>query len=675
MGSWTVVPEKPDPLEDPTIARLVQATNESARHLYSWSVTLLALVTYVLVTLGTIDDAAILVGRATELPLLKVGVPLWLFLGASPIFILASQVNAYMQLIRLRLRVYDLTCAWKRALEEGCDDVQDEERPRSEWFFPFPPLELFLARRDLFPRPFWAFWKWEEKNFRRALLILIYVGLYVLLPLATSVLILRTSVPFHLSGLTTLNAFVVALSIAAISFLFPFWSCNQIQREGRWYFKTCVFLAVGALYVSISCTQLPEPRECANAGWLHKHLDVRGVNLTTQVPGRLDLRDRNLRCAVLAGASLEGADLRGVNLQKADLHSANLRDVSLLPKGMSRRRWESSEDRWRGLEVKSRQRESIFGDMELDCANLPTELRTDRAVLDCADLINADLSDALLVFASLRNARVSDADLQRADLTGADARGAELAWASLRAADLRGTRLDGARLDHGDLRRASLKSARLTGANLLRARLTRADLTGADLTGASLVDVEATEATFPGDRRLGRFVDLRGAQLIAAQGVAFEDSFAVRAELHRVYRASQGSQPPLILEETDGESERDFRHSDLRAAVGAIHSDACQWQLLLDPGVPCALRSTRDLYEKIARKSLQEIQGSTNRHLQTALLDTICGRSVPRLRDLEEAFQDPNLKRDLVQVLKDVSPDLLPEIADRPCAPLDGPSW
>ena len=161
-------------------------------------------------------------------------------------------------------------------------------------------------------------------------------------------------------------------------------------------------------------------------------------NLMIDMP--LDLRNANLRFAVLSRADLRFADLSRANLRSAVLSRANLRDADL-----------------------------------------------SGADLILANLIDADLRGADLSRANLRSAVLRGAVLSRADLRGANLRGANLRGADLRDADLRGANLRDANLRDADLSGADLSDADLRGANLRGA-----DLRGADLSGCKGL-ISATE--------------------------------------------------------------------------------------------------------------------------------------------------------------------------------------
>lgn len=86
--------------------------------------------------------------------------------------------------------------------------------------------------------------------------------------------------------------------------------------------------------------------------------------------------------------------------------------------------------------------------------------RGERAVLRNAILQQADLHDANLERADLAGARLSVADLMRANLKGADLRGADLWMSDMKDTVLEGTDLRGANLSEV----TNLTSSQLAGA-------------------------------------------------------------------------------------------------------------------------------------------------------------------------------------------------------------------
>ncbi len=179
-------------------------------------------------------------------------------------------------------------------------------------------------------------------------------------------------------------------------------------------------------------------------------------------------------------ADLARADLRGASLYKANLFEANLSEANLNGANLS---------------------EAI-----LNGANLS------EADLSYADLRGASLYKANLCESKLNGAALNGANLQGADLRGADLRGTDFCYADLREADLQGADLSGpigrdlddpfglgANLSHANLSwtnlsRANLKGVALQEAKLFKTDLSRANLQGADLRMADLIETNLANA-------------------------------------------------------------------------------------------------------------------------------------------------------------------------------------
>jgi uncharacterized protein YjbI with pentapeptide repeats len=165
----------------------------------------------------------------------------------------------------------------------------------------------------------------------------------------------------------------------------------------------------------------------------------------------IDLRDRDLRGALLDRAILKKADLRSAQLQGASLYGAQLQGASLFR-------------------------------AQLQGASL------DGAQLQGASLFRAQLQGASLDKAELQGASLESAELQGASLDKAELQSASLNYAQLQGASLDGAQLQGASLDKAELQGASLDFAQLQGASLEKAKLQGASLTGAFLWRAQLND-------------------------------------------------------------------------------------------------------------------------------------------------------------------------------------------
>eukprot|EP00439_Symbiodinium_sp_Y106_P089149 s1_g1685.t1 len=158
----------------------------------------------------------------------------------------------------------------------------------------------------------------------------------------------------------------------------------------------------------------------------------------------------------------------------------------------------------------------------------------DFALLESANLQEADFKNASLVGAKLNLAQLQGADLGLADfqdsilggaglqgaaLKGAQLQGADMRFAQLQGATLEFARLQGANLGHARMQGANLSFARLIGARLNQAKLQGASLAFAQIQGASFVEASLQGADLSGAR--SEAADYRGSQI---QGANFNDA-------------------------------------------------------------------------------------------------------------------------------------------------------
>jgi len=102
------------------------------------------------------------------------------------------------------------------------------------------------------------------------------------------------------------------------------------------------------------------------------------------------------------------------------------------------------------------------------------------------------------VYKNLPSDKVGWANNQYAQLNRANLQGASLIEAQLKGAHLNGANLQGAHLTLANLTGANLTGADLTGAHLEEAHLTSANLQGANLTGAYLEGADLQKANLEG---------------------------------------------------------------------------------------------------------------------------------------------------------------------------------
>lgn len=299
---------------------------------------------------------------------------------------------------------------------------------------------------------------------------------------------------------------------------------------------------------------LPEAWECVLVPYRHTHTlvgptaNLIGASFYAVADERADLRDLDLRNAVLVyadltgarmnGADLTNADLRGARLDLVDLRGANLRDANMdtfytrllaafdLPDCRGAVLWPGSRCE---LQPPTGRYAIVGPDLDLTSADLrDVDLRDLN--LGSTSLLGADLSGAELSGTEL--SYVSAFALQGECPIGLDARYRCVVeatgllaivgpvvklndnvldtyinrWTGPGAADLSGSSFDGFDLSDADATDVRLRAASLVGANLSGASLFGADLEDAVLAGALLDRCNLLGASF-------RDADLRGASL------------------------------------------------------------------------------------------------------------------------------------------------------------------
>lgn len=183
----------------------------------------------------------------------------------------------------------------------------------------------------------------------------------------------------------------------------------------------------------------------------------------------IDLAGADLSGAVLCGASLNGANLRGIRLTHSDLSDASLRGADL-----------SGADLlladFSGADLTGANLRDTISTSEKELGHVQRGPRFRDAVLREADLTgahcrNSDFSGCQLAGAVLNNADLRQANLSGNDLSDAHLAGADLSAANLARCRLRGLSLTGCQLAHADLSGADLSEADVSAANLQGANL------------------------------------------------------------------------------------------------------------------------------------------------------------------------------------------------------------
>lgn len=503
------MPDAPDP-----VAR-IDALTTNARN--TWFA-LLGVLVFVAITLMGVEHIDFYgVDRATDLPLVNVSVPTWLFFYAAPL--LVSAVYGYFHLYLIRLwdalggtpprlngeRLGDAIAPWlvtdaalhlrARMRKDNC------VRPRAmEW--PAAILNILLA---------WVFglgiliWTWVESLPARSFTMTAIAAICLLASLTMAYVSLRVmwrrmarTGQTHVAqtaretalvaGLVFLAPTLIAISHGrtsgetAVLASLDLTGASLVERPDDWlphYIARREFRATWCRREQIdACQDLGDRAGELEDEWRQRRTAERAAlkqpYWSVPHPDPIDLRGANLSGSFLAGASLRRALLDKANLALAQMEAVDLDGARMAGALLHETRLEQAD--LRGAQLQG-------------------------ATLTAANLVGAKLAGTLLVSADMLGAQMQSANLFQADLSGADMRtvqlqGADLYDATLTDANLIAADLTGANLNESDMRRtrlngtrleqASLSGVDLRGADLNRARLTDADLDGAQLQGADL---------------------------------------------------------------------------------------------------------------------------------------------------------------------------------------------
>jgi uncharacterized protein YjbI with pentapeptide repeats len=184
-----------------------------------------------------------------------------------------------------------------------------------------------------------------------------------------------------------------------------------------------------------------------------------------------NLKDAELKKAILSFSSFKKANLQGANLENASIGLANFEETNLSHANLKGVR--IFPDNQRGEELSS------FYFLS------PKQ----GAILQSANLEETNLANADLTFANLKNANLISANLQKASIGGANLEQANLSKANLEGAKMWEVNLQGASLNE-----TYLKNAIMYDANLQETKLKGTNLEGTDLNKSCLIKVYISEA-------------------------------------------------------------------------------------------------------------------------------------------------------------------------------------
>jgi uncharacterized protein YjbI with pentapeptide repeats len=437
---------------------------------------------YLGVAAGAVTHADLLLQNPVKLPFLSIELPLLAFFFVAPVLLVITHAYTLVNLALLADRVREFHKELGDQLRADLSLQPRAAKIRSVWTRQLPSniFVQFLGGPD----------EILKRGLGKTLAVILWVTLAVA-PIGLLLLLQIQFLPYHSRWITWTNRIALVGDLGLLLWL---WgkvlrirsdvsktrsSWLWLQTSGFALASVCVILFAGVI------ATIPDE-------WQEKHLSFQAsnllrrwifdgeVDLTTRrrtglfsnklvIPAfniyearkiddpkkvewkqhLIDLRGRDLRGAVLAGATLPKADLTGAQLQGASLGDAQLQGASL----------DGAQLQGTSLRAAHLQGASLYG-----------------ANLQGARLDFAQLQGALLDHAQLRGAWLGLAKLQGSSLYHAQLQGASLQGAQLQGALLSAANLQGARLDFAHLQGASLTGAELQGTNLADAPLWRAQL-------------------------------------------------------------------------------------------------------------------------------------------------------------------------------------------------------
>jgi uncharacterized protein YjbI with pentapeptide repeats len=441
---------------------------------------------YLLIAATGVTHRDLLLAHPVKLPFLNIALPLRGFFWLGPVLLLVVHIYVLVHLVLLvgKIRVFDDTL--RQEVADGEVRANLRRQLPSNIF-----VQLLAGPREVREGPI-------------GILLSLIAWLSVILgPLAVLVFFELQFLPFHDAFITWLQRLAVVIDVGVLWIL---WfvvrrtnaSGNDWRKATRQALAGLTLTSVLVIPFVFLIATFPGERLCAFANHgplrpVRKALVAGDVDLVTRrptsiwfdrlvlpdftasddarlvgeaaasaTPRNVSLRARDLRGAVLIGATLQSVDFTGSDLQDARLDYADFRHARMSCAQTS-------------LDERARS--------EYSCVKLQNAV-VNRANFAGVALGGARFEGASLEGAQLQGAWLAGAQLVGASLNGANLRGAILLRANLRGASLFRTELQGASLDYADLRAATLVQAELQGASFQVTQLQGSSLDGSDLRSA-----------------------------------------------------------------------------------------------------------------------------------------------------------------------------------------------
>ncbi len=484
------------------IAR-INALTSNARSTWLGLLSVLVFATVTLVSVEHIDFYG--TGRGTQLPLVNITVPTYLFFYAAPILIFAIYGYLHLYLIRL----------WD-ALSEA--DPRIDGTRLAEHVSPWLLTDAALALRAALRRDGCA----ERRETDWTSMVLNILMTWLATP-ALLAWIWWESMPARNSTMTAVAGLMCAFSLAMASVSLRLLIARMWERRWQppafWRITLIYFTSVGTLcaaVLTVTWARTEDPLPFLPTIPLAE-IDLQDQRLTDRPSGwlpyaiarREDLakwcqREEVTPCETDFGDDRMSDDDRRAFAEEWDIkRTAQINDLRK-PTHLNRFKVDTvpSTTETRSIQIEVLNGNSNRFAMRFIEVKVPTdENRHQRLDLRGANLRSAfvagsnltgakmtgvmaretDLEGAKLVYADLRNAELTAANLTKVKLTSAQLQEADLSWARLQEANLSGALLQGADLSFAQLQQADLTGAQLQWADISAAQMKEANLNGAQL--------------------------------------------------------------------------------------------------------------------------------------------------------------------------------------------------
>ncbi len=396
--------------------------------------------------------------------------------------------------------------------------------------------------------------------------------------------------PYHSELITGLHQVCVSISFLLIAFFF--FEIKNINQKERSFFnysmatlRVCFFLVTFTLiplfcWTVLTIPETPEENEaclpipfnilskssiikpssnkkCSKIeDFVARNLNLSGKQLTLKPAPEilakfhekknrkkllkfyvtLNLTKRNLRFANFEGADLTKADFSGAILDYVNFRRTNLQNTRWEPydyfrKGRDNQRVQFSVNtqNWEKSDIRDLLPDKTSAKfINLQKANLQ-EAKMMTADLQGADLSNANLEGANMAIVNLQGSNIYSANLKGVILNSANLKGAFIFATNLENADMRSTYQPGAFIYDTNLKNTQLSRANLQGTEISHAKLKGAIMEEVNLKGAYIYSSELQGADMQNADLQGtylRLTNLQGANMDAAnlQGTEINES-------------------------------------------------------------------------------------------------------------------------------------------------------